>query len=62
MLAYSGIIIAFAWGPILLFFSITPNLYLAIFGSLFFLIGGGVPVAINTLNASAADVCKDRDK
>jgi hypothetical protein len=32
------------------------NLYALLLGSLFFLIGGGLPVAINTLNAMAADV------
>ncbi|KAH6637258.1 general substrate transporter [Chaetomium tenue] len=61
MLAYFGIAICFAWGPIILL-SETPHIRLAIFGSLFFLIGGGIPVAMNTLNAMASDISSDSDK
>ncbi|KAK0705833.1 major facilitator superfamily domain-containing protein [Apiosordaria backusii] len=55
-LAYVGIVIGFGWGPSLLFFGVTPNMYLVVMGCLFFLIGGGVPVAMNSLNAMASDV------
>lgn len=61
MLAYFGIFLCFAWGPMILL-SETPHIRLAIFGSLFFLIGGGIPVAMNTLNAMASDISSDSDK
>ncbi|KXX82455.1 Major facilitator superfamily domain-containing protein 10 [Madurella mycetomatis] len=62
ILAYCGIIVAFTWGPLLLALGETPNLYLAIIGSLFFLIGGGIPVAINSLNTMASDVSSESDR
>ncbi len=40
----------------------TPHVNLAIWGSLFFLIGGGIPVAMNSLNAMAADVSSETDR
>ncbi len=40
----------------------TPHVNLAILGSFFFLIGGGVPVAMNSLNAMAADVSSETDR
>jgi hypothetical protein len=62
MLAYLGVILAFAWGPLLLIAGKTPNLPLLIIGSLFFLIGGGIPVAINALNAMASDISTESDR
>ncbi|GAB1318260.1 General substrate transporter [Madurella fahalii] len=62
ILSYCGIIVAFAWGPLMLAIGETPTLYLAIIGSLFFLVGGGVPVAINSLNAMASDVSSESDR
>jgi hypothetical protein len=38
------------------------HIRLGVLGSLFFLIGGGIPVAINTLNAMASDISSDSDK
>lgn len=40
----------------------TPHLYLAMLGSLFFLIGGGIPVAMNSLNAMASDISSETDR
>ena len=40
----------------------TANLYLVMLGSLFFLIGGGIPVAMNSLQAMAADVSTEAEK
>ncbi len=40
----------------------TTNLYVLLLGSFFFLIGGGVTVAINTLNAMTADVNSESEK
>ncbi|KAK4195137.1 major facilitator superfamily domain-containing protein [Triangularia verruculosa] len=61
-LAYVGIVIGFGWGPSLLLFGVIPNMYLVVLGCLFFLIGGGVPVAMNTLNAMASDVSTESDR
>lgn len=61
-LAYAGIVIGFGWGPLLLFFGVAPNMYLVVMGCLFFLIGGGVPVAMNSLNAMASDVSTESDR
>ncbi|KAK3299611.1 general substrate transporter [Chaetomium fimeti] len=61
LLAYFGIFLCFAWGPIILR-SETPHIRLGILGSLFFLIGGGIPVAINSLNAMASDISSDSDR
>jgi len=46
----------------MLLLSKTPNLYLVIIGCLFFLIGGGIPVAMNILHAMASDVSSEGDK
>lgn len=62
IMSYCGIIVAFAWGPLMLAIGETPNLQLAIIGSLFFLFGGGVPVALNSLNAMASDVSSESDR
>lgn len=61
-LAYAGIVLSFSWGPLMLSIGETPHIHLAVFGSLFFLIGGGIPTAFNTLNAMASDVSSDSDK
>ncbi|KAK1834018.1 major facilitator superfamily domain-containing protein [Podospora conica] len=62
ILAYIGIILAFAWSPFMLAIVQTTNLYLVMMGSLFFLIGGGIPVAMNSLQAMAADVSTEAEK
>ncbi|KAK3385842.1 general substrate transporter [Podospora didyma] len=62
MLAYFGIILAFGWGPFIIAVVNPSHLYLVIFGPLLFLIGGGIPIAINSLTAMAADVSTESEK
>ena len=62
ILSYVGIILCFSWGPLVLVVGETRHIRLGVLGSLFFLIGGGIPVAINTLNAMASDISSDTDK
>jgi MFS transporter, PCFT/HCP family, solute carrier family 46 (folate transporter), member 1 len=40
----------------------TPHVRLATLGSLFFLLGGGIPVAMNALNAMASDVSSESER
>ena len=40
----------------------TPHVRLAMLGSLFFLVGGGIPMALNALNAMASDVSSESDR
>lgn len=62
VLSYIGIILAFGWSPFMLAVVKTTNLYLVMMGSFFFLIGGGIPVAMNSLQAMAADVSTEAEK
>ncbi|KAK5662626.1 hypothetical protein OQA88_8540 [Cercophora sp. LCS_1] len=62
ILSYIGIILAFGWGPFMLGVVRTTNLYLVMLGSLFFFIGGGVPVAMNCLMAMTADISVEAEK
>jgi hypothetical protein len=62
LLSYVGINLGFAWGPLMLAVGEVPRPQLAVIGSLFFLIGGGIPVALNTLNAMASDVSSEAEK
>ncbi|KAK0648378.1 general substrate transporter [Cercophora newfieldiana] len=62
ILAYVGILLAFGWAPLMLGIVHTTNLYLVMLGSLFFLVGGGIPVAMNSLTAMAADVSTEAEK
>jgi len=66
-LAYLGVIMAFAWAPAVLWFGsgllVGENqLWVLMVGSVFFLVGGGVPMLFNVLNAMAADVSGEGDK
>ncbi|KAK0609971.1 major facilitator superfamily domain-containing protein [Bombardia bombarda] len=62
LFSFFGILLGLGWGPLVLLVSGSPNMYLVITGCLFFIVGGGVPVAMNALNAMAADVNQDGDK
>ncbi|KAK3897103.1 general substrate transporter [Staphylotrichum tortipilum] len=62
ILAYVGIVLAFAWGPLMLVIGPMPNVRLSVLGSLFFLIGGGIPVAMNSLHAMASDISSEADR
>ncbi|KAK0712462.1 major facilitator superfamily domain-containing protein [Lasiosphaeria miniovina] len=62
LLAYCGIMLAFSWAPLVLALRWTVDLYVVIVGSLFFVIGGGVPIALNSLNSMAADVGTEGEK
>lgn len=39
-----------------------PHVRLSVLGSVFFLIGGGIPVAMNSLNAMSSDVSSEADR
>ncbi len=39
-----------------------PHIRLSVLGSLFFLIGGGIPVAMNSLNAMSSDISAEADR
>lgn len=62
VLAYVGVLMAFAWAPLMLKVVRTENLYVLMVGSVFFLVGGGIPTALNSLNAMAADVSSEAEK
>ncbi|ROT39018.1 MFS general substrate transporter [Sodiomyces alkalinus F11] len=56
LLSWVGVMLGFGWGPAILWFSAQPNVYLMLLGSLFFLIGGGIPTTINVMFSMASDV------
>ncbi|KAM7192584.1 general substrate transporter [Naviculisporaceae sp. PSN 640] len=60
-LAYLGIFLSFAYGPLILWFDTAPTVWVLLFGSFFLLIGGGVPIATNSLNAMAVDISPNGD-
>lgn len=60
-LAYLGLFLSFAYGPLILWFDKAPTVWVLLFGSFFMLIGGGVPIATNSLNAMAVDISPDGD-
>lgn len=65
VLAYVGVLMAFAWAPLVLWLGGGTErvpLWVLMVGSVFFLVGGGVPMVFNVLNAMAADVSGEGDK
>ncbi|KAL7937119.1 major facilitator superfamily domain-containing protein [Trichoderma chlorosporum] len=65
MLAYGGMALSPISGPLMLGVAqraLRRNPYLLMTGSLFLLIGGGVPVVLAMLYAMAADVSSEKDK
>ncbi|KAM6486659.1 major facilitator superfamily domain-containing protein [Trichoderma sp. SZMC 28011] len=65
MLAYGGMTLSPISGPLLLGVAqhaLRKNPYLLMTGSLFLLIGGGIPVVLAMLFAMAADVSSEKDK
>ncbi|KAM7210330.1 general substrate transporter [Rhypophila decipiens] len=60
-LSYLGIFLSFAYGPLILWFDKAPSVWVLLFGSFFLLIGGGIPIATNSLNAMAVDVSPNGD-
>lgn len=56
LLSWIGIMLAFGWGPAVLWFSAQPNIFLLLFGSVFLFIGGGIPTTINVMFSMASDV------
>ncbi|KAH6987755.1 major facilitator superfamily domain-containing protein [Ilyonectria sp. MPI-CAGE-AT-0026] len=63
--AYSGVALTFGIGPFALKIfqqQIRDNPYVLLTGSLFQLLGGGVPVLLSTFYAIAADVSSEEDK
>ncbi|CRK38563.1 hypothetical protein BN1723_015352, partial [Verticillium longisporum] len=61
-LAYVGILLGFGWGPFVLTLSHFPSIWVLLLGHVFFLIGGGVPLAINNIYAMAADVSNEANR
>lgn len=65
LLAYGGVIISFLFTPLMfgpLKQQVRNNPYLMLWGSLFQVMGGGIPVLLQTLYAIAADVSTDEEK
>ncbi|KAL2130876.1 hypothetical protein VTI74DRAFT_5830 [Chaetomium olivicolor] len=61
-LAYAGAVLAFGWGPLMLVIGEIPHVYLAPLGSIFFLIGGGIPAAINVLHSMMSDISSETER
>ncbi|KAJ4288827.1 hypothetical protein N0V88_007154 [Collariella sp. IMI 366227] len=61
-LAYAGTVLAFGWGPLMLVIGDTPHVYLAPLGSIFFIIGGGIPAAMNTLHSMVSDISSEAER
>jgi MFS family permease len=65
LFAYVGLAISFSFTPLLfnlLQDTLRRNPYILMTGSLWVLLGGGVPVLLNTLYAIAADVSTEQQK
>ncbi|KAG7115307.1 MFS efflux pump atnC like protein [Verticillium longisporum] len=61
-LAYLGILLGFGWAPFVLSVSEQPNLWTLLLGQFFFLIGGGVSAAVNSIYAMASDVSTEENR
>ncbi|EEY17274.1 conserved hypothetical protein [Verticillium alfalfae VaMs.102] len=61
-LAYLGILLGFGWAPFVLSVSKQPNLWTLLLGQFFFLIGGGVSAAVNSIYAMASDVSTEENR
>jgi MFS family permease len=65
VMAYLGVMISFGFTPLLFGVfqdTLRRNPYILMAGSLWILLGGGVPVLLNTLYAIAADVSSEQQK
>ncbi|KAI8714564.1 MFS domain-containing protein [Fusarium sp. LHS14.1] len=65
LFSYSGVAVSFLFGPAALKSSqdaLRENPYILLWGCVFQLFGGGIPVMLNTLYAVAADVSTEQDK
>lgn len=65
LLAYIGVFVSFFFGPLMLGtlkHHVRRNPYLMLWGSLFQVMGGGIPVLLQTLYAIAADVSSEEQK
>lgn len=65
ILSYSSLAFSFATSPLMLgefkyILRANPNIIL--YGSIFQIIGGGIPVLMTTLYATVADVSSEKDK
>jgi hypothetical protein len=58
---YTGVVLQFIYGPIVIWFGRTLNLYVLLGASIFQLMGG-IVVAMSVLYAMAADVSEEKDK
>ncbi|RSM15255.1 hypothetical protein CEP52_000841 [Fusarium oligoseptatum] len=65
LFSYSGVAVSFLFGPAALKSSqdaLRENPYILLWGCVFQIFGGGIPVMLNTLYAVAADVSTEQDK
>ncbi|TQV98941.1 hypothetical protein V2A60_007363 [Cordyceps javanica] len=66
LLAYLGVFVSFSFTPLMLGpplrQSVRANPYLLLWGNLFHVLGGGIPVLLQTLYAMAADVSSEAEK
>lgn len=65
LLSYGGLALSFSLSPLMLGpwkYSIRQNPYILLTGSIFTLVGGGIPVLMATLYAIASDVSTEKDK
>jgi MFS transporter, PCFT/HCP family, solute carrier family 46 (folate transporter), member 1 len=62
LIAISGLFCSFLFAPYMLYYFRNTNPYYLLFGNLWLLCGGGVPVAISTLFAMTADLSTGKDR
>ncbi len=66
LLAYVGVFVSFLFTPLMLGpplqHRVRANPYILLWGNLFQIVGGGIPVLLQTLYAMAADVSSEDEK
>lgn len=65
LLSYGGVALSFSLSPLMLGpwkYSIRQNPYVLLTGSVFTLLGGGIPVLMATLYAIVSDVTTEKDR
>jgi MFS family permease len=62
LLSYAGIVLSFSFGPLLLRLEVPISIWLMLIGSTMTLVGGGIPVMINTIYSMASDVSTEETR